>query len=85
MTSRAPPIFVLTSKTRVIGIDPEKQAMVFESFRQADGSTSRKYGGTGLGLTITKQLVELLKGSISLVSEKEIGLDFHPADPGRCE
>ena len=59
-----------------IGIDPEKQALVFESFRQADGSTSRKYGGTGLGLTITKQLVELLKGSISLVSEKEKGSIF---------
>jgi len=59
-----------------IGIPKQYQAEIFKSFTQADGSTTRKYGGTGLGLTITKQLVTLLHGELSLVSSPEAGSVF---------
>ena len=52
-----------------IGIEPEKQAEIFEAFIQEDGSIRRRYGGTSLGLTICKQLVELMNGKITLESE----------------
>lgn len=51
-----------------IGIEPAKQELVFDPFVQADGSIRRRYGGTGLGLTICKQLVELMGGNIHLDS-----------------
>ena len=59
-----------------IGIPRQKQPYVFESFTQVDGSTSRKYGGTGLGTTISKQFAEMMGGQISLESEPDKGSTF---------
>ncbi|MDR2694922.1 MAG: response regulator [Deltaproteobacteria bacterium] len=56
-----------------IGMSPEQQARLFSPFTQAESSTSRKYGGTGLGLTITKHIVELMGGMTSLRSEPDRG------------
>ncbi|NUM31322.1 MAG: response regulator [Bacteroidetes bacterium] len=60
-----------------IGITPEKQEKIFESFEQEDSSTSRKFGGIGLGLSISKRLVELMGGMIGLKSEKGAGTTFY--------
>ncbi len=59
-----------------IGIPSEKKEQIFSSFSQADGSTTRKYGGTGLGTTIAKQLVELMGGRIDFESEPGFGTTF---------
>ena len=68
-----------------IGVPPDKQALIFESFTQADGSTSRRYGGAGLGLAITRSLVELLGGEISLVSRQGHGSTFSLTIPTGVE
>lgn len=59
-----------------IGIDKADQDKLFQSFSQVEASTSRKYGGTGLGLNICKQLVELMNGNIRVESEKNKGTMF---------
>ena len=59
-----------------IGIPPDKQAAIFEGFTQADESTTRKYGGTGLGITISQQLVELMGGQLCLESREHVGTTF---------
>ena len=60
-----------------IGIRKEKQEAIFEAFSQADGSTTRNFGGTGLGLTITKQIIELMGGRIWVESSPGRGSAFH--------
>lgn len=59
-----------------IGMTPVQQSVIFDSFKQADVSTTRQYGGTGLGLAIVKQLVELLGGDIRVESAKGQGSEF---------
>tara|TARA_R110002153_G_scaffold110189_5_gene251208 strand:- start:3507 stop:6206 length:2700 start_codon:yes stop_codon:yes gene_type:complete len=59
-----------------IGMNPEQVSKVFDSFTQADGSTSRNFGGSGLGLSIVTQLVELMGGNVSVKSEKNKGSTF---------
>ncbi|MGK5093563.1 SpoIIE family protein phosphatase [Deltaproteobacteria bacterium TL4] len=68
-------IEVLVSDTG-IGIPPDQQERIFRSFEQVDGSSSRKYGGTGLGLTVTKQLVDLHGCSLTVESQEGQGSTF---------
>jgi len=60
-----------------IGIPRDRQSAIFDAFTQADGSTTRKYGGTGLGLTISTTLVGMMGGRIWLDSEPDRGTTFH--------
>jgi len=60
-----------------IGIEKHKQNIIFEPFSQEDNSTTRKYGGTGLGLTISNKLIELMGGTLKLNSSKNNGAHFY--------
>ncbi|HON55771.1 MAG TPA: ATP-binding protein, partial [bacterium] len=64
---------VFTIKDTGIGIDPNQYSLIFEPFRQIDGTLTRKYRGIGLGLALVKKIVDLLQGTIDIDSEKEKG------------
>jgi PAS domain S-box-containing protein len=66
----------LTVKDTGIGIAESKQASIFDSFTQADTGTTRKYGGTGLGLTISKRITDLMRGRIGVISAPGQGSEF---------
>ena len=68
-----------------VGITSDKLSVIFDSFTQADSSTTRRYGGTGLGLTITKRLVELMNGQIWVESQLEHGSTFFFTIPIQLE
>lgn len=77
---------VVTIRDTGIGIEPDKLERIFQSFEQGDGSVGRRYGGTGLGLTIARELVELHGGHISVVSDPGQGTRFSftvPVSSGR--
>ncbi len=80
-TARSPSALQFTISDTGIGIPREKLNAVFERFTQADSSTTRKYGGSGLGLTISKRLVELMGGRIWVTSEVDKGSEFAFALP----
>lgn len=68
-----------------IGIPPEKKQAIFEAFEQVDGSISRRFGGTGLGLTISRELAALLQGSLEVESQENVGSTFILEIPARLE
>jgi signal transduction histidine kinase/ActR/RegA family two-component response regulator len=71
------PSLVFEIEDTGIGVPEEARTRIFEPFSQADASTTRKFGGTGLGLFISKQLVELMGGNMGLRSRPEGGTIFH--------
>ena len=71
-------------KDEGIGISKEYQSRIFEPFSQEDGSTTRKYGGTGLGLTISHNLVKEMSGELKLKSEVGKGSEFYFSIPLEC-
>ncbi|OFX22225.1 MAG: hypothetical protein A2033_07010 [Bacteroidetes bacterium GWA2_31_9] len=66
-----------------IGIPEEAQSLIFERFRQEDGSITRNYGGSGLGLAISKSLINLLGGKIGVESQKNVGSKFYFTIPDK--
>jgi CheY-like chemotaxis protein len=60
-----------------IGIAPDKQSLIFQAFSQADGSMTRRFGGTGLGLTISSRLAEMMGGRMWVESAPDQGSQFH--------
>ncbi|WP_440951863.1 ATP-binding protein [Methanococcoides sp. FTZ1] len=69
-------MFEISVSDNGIGIPEDKQELIFETFRQADSSTSKEYGGTGLGLALVRKYVEMHGGSIRVDSEVGSGSTF---------
>lgn len=67
---------LVTVEDTGVGIPVDAQSRIFTPFMQADSSTSRTYGGTGIGLSISKRLVELMQGEIGFVSKPGVGTTF---------
>ncbi len=68
-----------------IGLSAEQQACLFQAFHQADASTTRKYGGTGLGLVISRNLIHAMGGAIAVTSQPGHGSNFHFRLPFTCQ
>jgi signal transduction histidine kinase len=81
LTVHNEPWIKIAVKDSGIGMNAEQMDKLFAPFTQADASTTRNYGGTGLGLTISKHFCELLGGNISVVSEPSVGSTFTIAIP----
>jgi PAS domain S-box-containing protein len=80
----APDDVVFSVRDTGIGISPEDQARIFLEFEQADGGASRRFGGSGLGLTISKRIVESMQGSIAVESAPGAGATFRVSVPLRA-
>ena len=75
---------IITVEDRGMGIPPDKLESIFEKFKQVDGSSTRKFGGSGLGLYIVKQHVTALGGLISVESHEGEGTTFKVELPRIC-